>query len=301
MAQRRRRPPQEFIAEISVTDDGIRPVREAHDWTRNKLGILTSYLSSYARACTRAGDFYFVDAMAGPGLCHIAETDEFLLGSTLIAARTSPPFARILSLDIVPANVAALERRALPWKDRVFVRRGDANRDLLPLMEEHVPTNKPSFVLLDPEGAELEWATVRGVAAFRRPRRPGAEALRAEMLILFPTEGVNRMLPVEADIALYNEMRLNQLFPPQCRWREIWQQRRSGEITPTDARLQYVSGYMAGLRALGYKSVLGRSIERTGGAVVYHLIFATDHPAGEAIMDDVFGHMNPNDPQLPLL
>ena len=117
------------------------------------------------------------------------------------------------------------------------------------------------------------------------------------MLILFPTEGMNRMLPVETDIALHNEMRLNQLFPPQCRWREIWERRRSGEITPSDARSQYVSGYMAGLRALGYASVLPRSIERPGGGVVYHLIFATDHPAGDAIMDDVFGHMNPNEPQ----
>lgn len=164
-------------------------------------------------------------------------------------------------------------------------------------MERYIPKTSPSFVLLDPEGAELEWATVRAIADFRQPRWPGAQRLKAEMLILFPTEGMNRMLPVEADIALHNEMRLNQFFPPQSHWRETWERRRSGEITPAEARERYVEGYKSGLDALGYRSVLSRSIERPGGGVVYHLVFATDHPAGETIMDDVFGHMNPNQPQ----
>ncbi len=297
MPRRRRRPPQEFIADIRVADDGLRPVREAHDWTRNKLGILASYLSSYARACTGAGAFYFVDAMAGPGICHIAETEEFLLGSTLIAARTSPLFDRVLALDLAPANVEVLRARTASFGERVIAQAGDANRDLLPLMEQHIPKTAPSFVLLDPEGAELEWATVRGIADFRQPRLPRARRLKAEMLILFPTEGMNRMLPVEADIALHNEMRLNQLFPPQSHWRDTWERRRSGKITPAQARERYVEGYKSGLDALGYRSVLSRSIERPGRGVVYHLVFATDHPAGEAIMDDVFGHMNPNEPQ----
>jgi three-Cys-motif partner protein len=150
-------------------------------------------------------------------------------------------------------------------------------------------------VLLDPEGAELEWDTVRAVSAHRLGR------LKAEILILFATEGVNRMLPVEADIELHNEMRLNRLFPPDSRWREIWMQRRRGEISPAEARVRYVSAYQQGLKDLNYAYAEPREIRRPSGGLVYHLLFATDHPAGARIMEDVFGSMRPNDPQLPLL
>ncbi|MBI5949074.1 MAG: three-Cys-motif partner protein TcmP [Chloroflexi bacterium] len=291
MPPNRRRPSQEFIKDITVVDDGIRPVRHAHDWTRDKLGILTSYLGAYGRACQRAGEFYFVDAMAGPGLYRIEETGEWLLGSTPIALKSAPPFAQCLAMDVDERNVLALRRRIDQFGPRATVLQGDANSDLVGAMGEFVPRNRPSFILLDPEGAELHWETVRGVAAHRQG------ALKSELLILFATEGVNRMLPVEADIELHNEMALNILFPPQSRWRETWQRRRSGEISPAEARVEYVAGYVRGLEAAGYASVLPREIRRPNGSLVYHLIFASDHPAGERIMRDVFGTMNPNDPQ----
>lgn len=291
----KRRPPQEFIQDITVEDDGIRPVRECHDWTRDKLGILTSYLAAYGRACKSAPrGFYFTDAMAGSGFCHIEETDEYLLGSTLIALRSEPPFRRCLSLELSGSNAEALRRRTEGEGGRSIVLQGDCNRALEAAMDEHIPRNVPHFVLLDPEGAELEWQTIRAVARHRLGPR------KAEILILFPTEGMNRMLPVESEIALHNEMRLNQLFPPDAKWREVWQRRLDGVISPADARREYVLRYGAGLTQIGYKTVLHRTIERTSGSLVYHLVFATDDDAGERIMADVFGAMHSNQPQLRL-
>ena len=290
----KRRPSQEFIAAITVQDDGIWPVREAGHWTRDKLGILVSYLQRYGVACQRARRFYFVDAMAGSGLCHFLPEDDFLKGSTQIALSSSPEFAKCLALEIATDSAAALRLRVASYGPRAAVVTGDCNRLLASAMAEHIPRNYPSFILLDPEGAELEWSTVKAAASHRIGPR------KAELLILFATEGVNRMLPVETSLELHNEMRLNQLFPPEAKWRQTWLQRKGDEITPAAARRLYVDGYARGLTALGYKHVLNRQITRASGALVYDLLFATDDDTGEKIMRDVFENMFPNRPQLPL-
>jgi three-Cys-motif partner protein len=285
-----RRAPEEFIREITVDDDGLR-MREAHHWTRDKLGILQAYFRPYAVACQRAGDFYVADAMAGPGVVRIVDTGEVLLGSTLIALQTVPEFARVVAMDIDTASISALRARTAAFGARAAILRGDSNREFVPALEREVPNNRPLLVLLDPEGVELHWATVRDVAAYRRGMR------KAELLILFSTEGLNRMLPVENEIAVPNEMALNIFFPPEAGWRRTWERRRADELSPAAARQFYVDGYVEGLRALGYASVTTRAVTRANGALVYHLVFATDHEAGERIMRHVFETMYPNNPQ----
>jgi hypothetical protein len=46
--------------------------------------------------------------------------------------------------------------------------------------------------------------------------------------------------------------------------------------------------YAGGLRRLGYKTVLDRQIMKSTGHPMYFLIFATDHGAGERIMNHCF-------------
>lgn len=278
-----------------MPDDGIRPVREAFHWTRDKLGILSAYLPAYGRACKTAGQFFFVDAMAGSGLCHIKDTDEFLRGSTLLALNSLPPFSVCLSLEKDARNAAALRSRTERFGPQAVVLEADCNLELGEAMRSHIPRRSPTFVLLDPEGTELDWTTVQAAAAHRLGRR------KAELLILFATEGMNRMLPVETEIEVHNERRLDIMFPPGADWRRIWQQRRSGLTSPAEAREQYVAEYRAGLLRLRYRTVIHRRIARTTGALVYHLLFATDDDAGERIMNYVFERMQSNRPQLSLL
>jgi three-Cys-motif partner protein len=223
-----------------------------------------------------------------------SETDEWLLGSTLIALETEPAFAKCLAIELRADDAAVLAQRAHAYGSRAVIVQGDANSELVGAMDREIPHRGPSFVLLDPEGTELEWSTVAGAARHRHGPR------KSELLILFATEGVNRMLPVEAEIERHNEMALNRMFPPQADWRSVWLARRDGEFTPTEARLQYVEQYMLGLWALGYAAVLRREISRSSGGLVYHLVFATDHPTGERIMTSVFGSMHSNRPQLQL-
>lgn len=289
----RRRPPQEFINDITVLDDGIRPVREIPEWTRNKLAILWAYLSGYAEACKNYPPFFFVDAMAGPGLCQVRATDEFLLGSTLIALKTEPPFTRCLSLEYSSDSTSALLARTTSHGERAIVRQGDCNRDLLSFMSEYIPQNRPLFILFDPEGAELQWTTVEEAARFRQGQR------KSELLILLATSFLDRMLPNQAEIELHNLVRLNQVFPtPQ--WQQSWERKRSGEITPEQERQENAELYVRWLRdSVGYNFAASRKVTRPGSnASVYHLIFASDHDAGERIMTHVFDTMYPNEPNL---
>ena len=294
LAMPKRRPPQEFIAEITVQDDGVIPVRPVPEWTKNKLGILWAYLSRYAIACRSARAFYFVDAMAGSGLCRVRETGEFLLGSTLIALKAEPRFTKCLSLEQNANSYRALVTRTESVRPRSVVEPGDCNQDLLRLMNREIPRGAPTFILFDPEGAELNWTTVREAALFRTGK------LKAELLILLATSFLDRMLPNEGDAELHNVMALNQVFPPSRRWSETWERKRRGEISAEQGRIEHADSYCVWLReSLGYRFVAARPVTRPGStASVYHLIFASDHPAGEDIMTHVFETMYPNESNL---
>jgi hypothetical protein len=65
-----------------------------------------------------------------------------------------------------------------------------------------------------------------------------------------------------------------------------------GRITPAEAKEQYVELYRKALELLGYKAfshiVAAPSVPGGTRRERYRLIFATQHPAGEAIMSDVF-------------
>jgi three-Cys-motif partner protein len=147
-----RRPPQEFINDITSADDGIVPIRDVPEWTLNKLGILWAYLSRYAQACQTAPAFYFVDGMAGSGLCRVKSTGQIVLGSTLIALKVNPQFSKCLALELDTAPFEALSIRRRIYGGRAQVENADCNTTLIERMAKHVPRNAPIFVLLDPEG-----------------------------------------------------------------------------------------------------------------------------------------------------
>jgi hypothetical protein len=150
-------------------DDDLE-VRPAGLWTADKLAIVRYYLPGFANACAKAKTFHFVDGFAGPGVNLIAE--ERVAGSPLIALETPPAFAKCLLMDANERVVNTLQARTASYGDRAVVERGDCNADLLPLMQRHLGGWDPALVLLDPEGCELSWEAVQGIASFRPRRHP---------------------------------------------------------------------------------------------------------------------------------
>jgi three-Cys-motif partner protein len=140
-----------------------------------------------------------------------------------------------------------------------------------------IPKQAPVFAFLDPEGSELNWKTIAALADHKR----GHSRTKIEQLILFPTDtGFMRLTPG------YPE-KVTRIFGHED-WRPIHERRQAGEITADQARTEYVKLYATGLRKLGYATVLDRQITKENRQPMYFLVFATDHKAGESIMDHCF-------------
>ncbi len=262
-------------ATYTVLDDGF-PARDADTWTEEKLMILECYVTAFAKACARAGGWYALDLFAGAGMNYSVTRSAPILGSPLIMLEAEAPRAtQVLVNELDERARAALEARCAPYKNRVRISAADANGVIDELLTE-VPTAAPAFAFLDPEGSELDWQTVEAVAAHKAHRRH-----KVEQLILFPTDmGFVRLAPDHPEL-------VTRIFGHE-QWVEIFERRRAGQITADQARGEYVRLYAAGLRELGYGTVLDRQITNSSGAPMYFMIFGTDHEAGERIMDHCF-------------
>lgn len=164
-------------------------------------------------------------------------------------------------------------------------------------MGEHIDPRFPCLCVLDPEGSEVHWSTVRDIASFRGGRR------KVEQLILLATDtGFVRELPIYEKPSSEAVERINKMYGND-RWLQIYRRRKRGELTPDQARTEYVKLYARGLREdLGYRHALDRQILRRGrrGNPMYFLIFATDHDAGRRIMDHCMDTGFPDEPQMQL-
>lgn len=291
------RRPRDFIADVTVRDDGIRPVRQAPPHSRDKLGILSYYIPAFANACKdKAPRFYFVDAFAGEGLYHFSDDDSYALGSTLIAlGKARPSFARTVAMELDEEKAAALTTRVVRYSATAVVRVGDCNTDLLRIMDAYIPHTAPLLVLLDPDAFELQWRTIEALAEYRTGR------WKTEMLILVATNLVGRAPAGRTgDDGLPANDQVTRSFPPTSRWSEILRSRRDGGLSAQGARRALATEYETGLKELGYATVMSREITRRGkasardGAGVYHLVFATDNQAGEKIMKAAFDRVYTN-------
>ncbi len=278
-----------------MPNDGLLS-RTSGRWAKDKLGILALYASEFTRASTKAQATYFVDGLAGPGLCRVDRPEEYVEGSTLIGARAFPQFTKCLAMDLRDENVRALAARTAPYGSRIVVRRGNVNVDLLPFMHEQLTIRTaPMLIFLDPEGFEVDWATVRALSQFRQGDR------KAELLMLAMTSMISRVVAARDQTAAPG--RLHWALPPGPGWLEIAQQQEAGEITAESARKQWANLYETQLKTeLGYADALVRPITRGGSPTdptFYHLVFASDHPAGKRIMEHAFQHIWINQPPEP--
>jgi three-Cys-motif partner protein len=280
-----RRPPEDFVKDHVVADDGL-VIRSAGRWTRTKLGILAMYCPRFVQASRSAQATYFVDGLAGPGLCRIRPSQQVVLGSSLIALKAG--FTKVLSLELQPDFVVALQQRTAPFGMRSAVAHGDINKDLLALMKSELDVRSaPTLVFLDPEGFEVDWSTVAAISRFRTGGR------RAELLYLAMTSGIRRVTAAYDPSA--TRTRLDEALPPDRDWVEVEALLKRGDIGNDEAMSRWSRSYENGLRTLGYAYVIARLVTRgTGQKEIYRLVFASDHEVGNKIMRYTFDSMYPD-------
>lgn len=271
----------ELSRQLAWTDDG-RPARPVGGWTRDKLALLAYYLPAFAKLCTdKVGGWYYLDGFAANGA---NRTQEFPLakGTALLGLSQSPPPTKALLIERNHDDVETLRARSVAFRTEALILEGDAN-ELIPkeLAFFDLP-RLPGFCVLDPEGLELDWETIRACATHRRRGTP------YELLVYFSTPGAARTGGVQATGYVEKaEARLARLFGNDA-WRDVADLQDEGALAPGEAGKRYLALYESQLRNLGYKTVLSRPSLRQDGVLVYHMVFASANEAGASIMASAF-------------
>ena len=289
----------EFPHLYAAEQDGLPCVSYAQH-TLEKLSIIRYYLDGFNTACRRTrryGGWTFVDSFAGPGVVHVDGSGRYFEGSALIGLRSGASVVHAVDTD--SKNIAALVKRADAHglAESLVVQVGDANVRV-PELARRIPPRTPLFVLHDPEGMELDWQTVESVAWARRADR----RRKPEQLINF-TDGVVRLFWQDAQPPRELIDKLNRYFGTD-QWKSIVMGRKRGDLRSGDAVRAALDLYKQRLcKVLGYKHALDKGIRYekvTMGRLAYHLVFASDHPAAERIMNSAFNRGFVGQQRLPL-
>ncbi len=264
--------------------------------------LLHTYLQRFVSASQKAPHRTFIDAFAGQSRNIERATGRPLPTSSRLALDVTPAFSHVLLFEL-PENARDLEAalaQEYPGREvRVFA--GDCNQELGPALEWWAGLGKegrtgphlgPTLAYLDPDGLQLDWKTVETLALFCTRRDREGQFIRRhciELLILFPTGPLRRLLPQPPKKEAGHRVteQVDRLFGTD-EWRRIYRDQRAGVIRGEESWIPYVDLYRHRLLTLGYKEVRGIEVRNTKNVVLYHLIFATQHPVGVRIMDSIF-------------
>jgi three-Cys-motif partner protein len=163
-----------------------------------KLWVVEEYLKAYAKALKRHfSKLWYIDAFAGSGrrtvrheprvgdLLDVAipERIEQRRGSAQIAIDVTPQFDRIVFMESKPSHCAALRELAQRRSDRdILIVEADANQAIQSAIGQGNWDRTRAVMFLDPYGMDVEWATLKAVAATRA----------IDVWYLFPLSGFYR-------------------------------------------------------------------------------------------------------------
>lgn len=284
-------------ARRSLADVTEREGRAWGFWTRAKLAVLEDYLPAFLQASkNRASEYVYLDAFAGDGTGIDRLTREEFKGSCRIAldAAVAGGFTRLRFFERT-SKAAELETalRAEYANRDIRVYGGDCNRQIPNALAELQSVRwAPTFAFIDPDGMEFAWTTLAALAKHKEAYRPPGSTkpnFKVELWLLFPTSGIVRTLAHDpAKMTGADAERATRLFGT-TRWRSIYDARVANLMGGREAMEEYVN-LMRWLleNRLGYASTHPLELRNTRGATIYHMIFATDHPAGERIMSDLY-------------
>jgi three-Cys-motif partner protein len=255
-------------------------------WTRGKLDLLRRYLDAFTTASKGQREIIYLDLFGGQPDNRDRLTYENLDGSARIALGTTDArFTRLRFFEIEP--YASRLRAALTpdYPDRDFhVISGDCNQTVAGALRELAPYDwAPTFALVDPNGPDVHWSTLEALAGFKQPH-----LTKVELWVLLAAGMFIRTLPRDGRVRPEDAEKLTQMYGTE-QWRAIYEARVIESLSPADAREEYVNLMRWRLQhVLGYQRTHPLEIFNERGHPIYHMIFATDHPAGDRIMTDLY-------------
>ena len=271
------------------------------DWTEEKLMRLRKYLPFYTEALKKQPfELVYIDAFAGSGYrkppsrnATSALQQEFdslgedletvKSGSARIALEVKQPFSRYFFIEKNPKWVSSLERLRGEFPDRankVEIIKNDANNALKDLCSRQNWENRRGVLFLDPYGAQVEWDTIKTIAA----------SVNIDIWYLFPYCAVNRMTPEHGAVDKKWAERLDLLFGDDG-WRdEFFVENPQGNLFAEPGKIkstspEKVERYIVDrLKTVCPPTgVAPHGLQLVGrGQVMYILLFACTNPSNAA-------------------
>lgn len=271
---------QEFLFEYAPLPCQEKPVPEPAVkvaefpvWTDNKAKFIMSYLR-YFVLLTKHGTY--IDGFAGPQ--EECETDSW---TAKLVLASEPQWIKHFHLcDQKKAQVERLEdlKKLQPIADskgrklyrKIHVYKGDFNSQIDEILANgKISQRQATFCLLDQRTFECHWETLEKLARYKK------SGTKIELLYFLANGWLER--------ALANQKDLHVL----AKWwgSDDWTTLRS--MSRDERRDALVHRFK---KELGYKSVKAWPVyeRENGGALMYYLIHATDHPEAPKFMSRAY-------------
>jgi three-Cys-motif partner protein len=260
--------------------------------------MLAAYLQRFTTASKQAKGTLYLDLFAGEAKNQSRTTGEEISGSPRVALDTVPPFTKLVFFEL-PDQAAQLEaelRAAYPTRDFEVVD-GDCNDKLGPVLDRLSCERwnwAPTFAMVDQQAAEIRWSTLEQLSKFKAPTKP-----KVELWLLFAPSMLPRGLrSVNPDAVDRFAERITAMYGTED-WRDGYVARSRGLLSGGELRdelLNLMRWRMA--KPLGYRVTHPFEMKNTKGTPLYNMIFATDHDAGERIMNHIYGKAAEERPQM---
>lgn len=259
-------------------------------WSEVKLDIVKEYASAYSRILNaqRNPSLYhlYIDAFAGAGVHVSKRTGEFVKGSPENALLVKPPFKEYHLIDLDSKKLDSLRTVASQHTEQaVNIYEGDCNKVLL---EKVFPLAKyesyrRALCLLDPYGLHLNWEVMLTAGQMRS----------VEIFLNFPVADMNRNVfwRDPEKVAPQQQARMTAFWGDDS-WRQAayttegnlfgWEQKTDNDAVAEAfrTRLKKVAGFKYVPEPIPMRNIKG--------AIVYYLFFASQKPAAENIVTDIF-------------
>ena len=261
-------------------------------WSEIKLDIIREYAAAYSRILSGQSSpkFYhiYIDAFAGAGTHISKSTGQFLPGSPTNALNINPPFREYHFIDLDAQKIESLEKIAGSKKD-VHLYHGDCNQVLLNkiLPKAKFEDFRRALCILDPYGLHLHWEVIYTVGQMKS----------IDIFLNFPVADMNRNVlwrKPEGVSAALND-RMNRFWGDDSWRKEAYlpskQRKLFGAVDIEKvSNVKIAEAFRKRLnKVAGFRNVPKPiAMRNTQNAIVYYLFFASQKPAAEGIVKDIF-------------
>ncbi|HKS83688.1 MAG TPA: three-Cys-motif partner protein TcmP [Candidatus Acidoferrales bacterium] len=264
-------------------------------WTEIKLQIIRKYAAAYTTILKEqrwCKGYAYIDAFAGPGEFTSKETpNRIVKGSPVNALEIQNKFSEYHFIDIDPGKIDHL-KQLTAQKHRatnIHFHIGDANEILQKAIIPHFQWDscKRALCILDPYGADAEWATTEAIG----------RAKTMDALINFPLMGINRNAALKRlEASNPSEgARLTKIWGDES-WKKLAYVEQQGLfetselIKKGDANETLKRGFAVRLKDTARFEYVPNPIlmRNSKNGPLYYLFFASHKPVAQNIIRDIF-------------